>query len=139
MEIDITDQGDSFDVLKTMAVRQDVSKDEMDFMNMGGFTSGLNMMGPAMMFGPMFMCLPMMLEGQDIRVRSEPLVILGMGEMHMERTEMVAGHECVVIRFEPAGGDDTFEFALAENVPFPCFSRYGSGYDLMEMRLISTR
>lgn len=139
MEIDIKDLGGRFDVRTSVSVREEVPKDEMDIMGLGGLSDGFTLLGPAMMFGPMFMFLPMMLEGQDIRVRSEPLVLLGFGEMHMERTERVAGHECVVIRFVPTDSDDVFEFALAEGVPFPCFSRYGSEGDITEMRLISTQ
>jgi hypothetical protein len=58
--------------------------------------------------------------------------------MYMEREEVVAGHTCVVIRMELEGGDE-LEFAVAENLPVPCFSRYGSGSDAIEARLIDVR
>lgn len=49
----------------------------------------------------------------------------------------MAGYECVVIRLEMPQQDGDFEFALAEDLPFPCFSRYGSGEGAFQMRLLS--
>jgi hypothetical protein len=36
-------------------------------------------------------------------------------------------------------GGDELEFAVAKNLPVPCFSRYGSGSDAIEARLIEVR
>lgn len=135
VDIDLVDRGGTYTVTSTVTSVQEIAGDELD---LGVLTlgNGMGALGPSIMFGPMFMFLPMMLEGQDIRVRDEPIVVLGMGEMHMERTEQVAGLECVVVRFEQPDSDLTMEFALAEGLPFPCFSRYGSGDEISEFRLL---
>lgn len=139
MEIVLTDTGDAFDAATVLRIeREGLSRDALGEAAFGGGTLGMLAFGPMMLFGPSFVMLPMMLGDEDIRVRSEPMRIMGIGSLHMERTEEVAGLECVVIRFEPdnAGPDEVVEFAVAEGVPFPCITRYGSGDGAVEVRLL---
>ncbi len=139
IDIDIVDRGGSYDVTTTMTFEQaGVPLDGLSDAMFGG--AGLTMFGfgPMMLFGPSFFLLPMMLGQEEIQVQDTPIRVMGMGTMYMDREEVVAGHVCVVIRME-LEGDDALEFAVAENLPIPCFSRYGSGDDAMEARLIDVR
>lgn len=138
LDIDVADTGGTFDVTTNMTFEQRgvEAGNLQDAIFSGGFT-GMFAMGPMMMFGPASMMLPMMLGEEDIRVRSEPIRIMGFGRMHMEREVEIAGHACVVIRVEPDGdGAQGFEFAVAEGVPFPCYSSFGEGEDAVEIRLV---
>jgi hypothetical protein len=94
--------------------------------------------GSMMLFGPSFFILPMLLGEQDIAVQEAPIPVMGMGTLYMDREEVVAGQTCVVIRMELEGGDE-LEFAVAEGLPLPCFSRYGSGSGAIEARLVDVR
>jgi hypothetical protein len=136
LDIVIVDHGGSFTVTTTTTSEQrDVAQDDLAGATLGG--SMMMAYGPALMFGPTFMLFPLLLGEEEIRVRSEPLVLVGFGRLYMEREEVVAGRTCVVIRFEPAqAGMEASEFAVADGVPFPCFSRYGSGSDGIEVRLL---
>ncbi len=139
IDIDAVDQGGTYDVTTTMTFDQiGIAQDDLDDAMFGG--SGLAMFGfgPMMLFGPSFFILPMVLGDEDIAVTDTPIRVLGMGTMYMDREEVVAGQTCVVIRMELEGGDE-FEFAVAEGLPLPCFSRYGSGSDAVEVRLIDVR
>lgn len=139
VDIDIVEAGDAYEVTTTMTlVQSGVDQDELSDAMFGG--SGLAMFGfgPMMLFGPSFFLLPMLLGEEDISVQDTPIRVMGMGMMYMDREEVVAGHTCVVIRMELEGGDE-LEFAVAENLPVPCFSRYGSGSDAIEARLIDVR
>lgn len=104
----------------------------------GGSSVGLMMFGPAMLFyGPGMFLLPIMLANEEIAVRAEPIVQAGVGTVEMNRTEVVAGHECVVISFVPEGEDEVLlEFALAEELPFPCFSIYHDGGSRTTLRML---
>lgn len=137
LDIDIVDRGGSYQVTTTMSTEQVLAEGELDLDALGSGVFGLGAFGPALMFGPTFMILPLLLEDQDIRVRSEPVELMGMGTLRMERSERVAGHDCVVIEFEQTNNPDgQVEFALAEDLPFPCFSRYGTGDGTIEIRLV---
>ena len=139
MTIVATNQGDTYDVATTMNITQTgVAQDELSSAAYGGNALGMFAFGPMVFYGPAFMMLPMMLGQEDIRVREEPMRVMGIGSITMDRTEMVAGRECVVLSFTADNEPDVvMEFALAENLPFPCYSRYGSGSDAVEIRLIS--
>lgn len=140
IDIDVTSTGDGFDVTTTTTVRQTgIAQEEVeDAMFGGGF--GLFAMGPMMMFGPSFMMVPMMLGEEEVRVRAEPMRMMGFGSVFMDREVEVAGRTCVVVRVVPDGNPDgEFEFALAEDLPFPCYSRYGQGDDVVEVRLVEVR
>lgn len=138
MEIDVTSTGEGFDVVTNMRYeRQAVDQSELEDAIFGAGFMGMFTMGPMMMFGPFAMMLPMLLGEEDIRVRSEPIRVMGVGRLHMDREVEVAGRTCVVVRLEPDNeGAGEMEFALAEGVPFPCYSRYGSGADAVEVRLV---
>lgn len=137
IRIDIVDTGDGYDVTTTTTLQQTgVGQSELENAAFGGGAFGMFAMGPMMLFGPSFMMLPMMLGEEDIRVREEPMRVMGAGSLYMEEEVEVAGQSCVVLRFEPdQEGGGGFEFAVAEGVPFPCYSRYGTGDDVVEIRL----
>jgi len=139
MNIVITDQGETYDVATTMTVNQiGISQSELGSAAYGGNALGMFALGPMAFYGPAFMMLPMMLGQEDISVREEPIRVMGMGSISMDRSETIAGFECVVVSFSPDNDPDTvMEFALAETLPFPCYSKYGSGADIIEIRLIS--
>lgn len=138
VDVDVADRGETFDVSTTMTFQQTgVGADELDEAIFGGGAIGMFSMGPMLMFGPAFMVLPMLLEDTDIHVRSEPIEVMGVGQLHMDREEEVAGHACVVMRLEPANENGlAMEFALAEDLPLPCYSRYGEGEGRIEVRLV---
>lgn len=139
VDIDMVESDGSYEVTTTMTlVQSGVDQDALSDAMFGG--SGLAMFGfgPMMLFGPSFFLLPMLLGEEDIAVQATPIRVMGMGTMYMDREEVVAGHTCVVIRMELEDGDE-LEFAVAENLPVPCFSRYGSGGDAIEARLIDVR
>ncbi|MCA9839021.1 MAG: hypothetical protein KC422_19045 [Trueperaceae bacterium] len=139
LTIDLKDTGGTYDVSTTMVINQtEVAPAELSTAAYGGEALGMFMFGPMIFYGPAFMMLPMMLGDEDIHVRSEPMRVMGMGSISMDHAETIAGYECVVLSFttddEP---DNVMEFALAENLPFPCYSKYGSGSDAIEIRLVS--
>jgi len=139
IDIDIVDRGGTYDVRTTMTLDQvGIAHDDLADAMFGGAGLAMFGFGPMMLFGPSFFLLPMLLGQEDIRVQATPIRVMGMGTMYMEREEVVAGHTCVVIRMELEGGDE-LEFAVAENLPVPCFSRYGAGSDAIEARLVAVR
>lgn len=140
IDIDIVERDGSYEVTTTMTLTQTkVPLSGLGDSMFGGAGLAMFGFGPMMLFGPTFFLLPMMLGQEEIKVQDTPIRMMGMGTMYMEREEVVAGHTCVVIRLEVDGDDDALEFAVAENLPLPCFSRYGSGSDALEVRLIDAR
>lgn len=139
MSIVVTDQDGLYDVTTTMTVNQTgIAQSDLGSAAYGGNALGMFALGPMAFYGPAFMMLPMMLGQEDIRVREEPMRVMGMGSITMERSETIAGYECVVVSFSPDNDPDAvMEFALAETLPFPCYSKYGSGSDAVEIRLVS--
>lgn len=139
LSIDIVEGDGGYDVTTTIVSQQaGVTQSDLGSAAFGGSMLGALAFGPMMFYGPMFMMLPMMLGQEEIRVRTEPMVVLGFGKLYMDSTVEMAGRTCVEIRFEPNDDPEgVFEFALADGLPFPCYSRFGSGDDAMEMRLIS--
>lgn len=138
IDLRVADRGGAFDATTTLTFEQTgLSADDLSSAAFGGSMAGLMMMGPMLAYGPAFFLLPMMLGEEDVRVRAEPLRLVGLGSLFMEREEEVAGRACVVVRYVP-DGDPSGEmtFALAENLPFPCFSVYGTGSDRIEVRLL---
>ncbi|MEZ4631693.1 MAG: hypothetical protein R2880_13450 [Deinococcales bacterium] len=135
-DIDIVQEEDGYRVeygsSQSQIPYEDLSSAAFGGTMMGGFGAA------AFLFGPSFMFLPMILANEDIAVRDGYISMMGMGKVYMEKTVEVAGHECVVVRMEMGQDDDiqNFEFALAENLPFPCYSIYGEGEDQVEIRLI---
>lgn len=72
----------------------------------------------------------------DVAVRDEPVELAGgIGRVHYEREEQVAGLTCVVVRAELTGYGE-YILALAEGVPFPCFSDYGEGGGRVTTRIL---
>lgn len=138
LDIEVVDTGGTFDVTTDIRFEQrDVAPGNLQQAIFGGGFTGMFAMGPMMMFGPASMMLPMMMGEEDIRVRSEPIRVMGFGRMHMDREIEMAGHTCVVIRVESdADGGPSFEFAVAEGVPFPCYSSFGEGENAVEIRLV---
>jgi hypothetical protein len=138
IDVAVTATGGTFDVSTTMQVEQrGVAADDLGSAIFGSDAFGLMALGPALLYGPTFMLVPMLLANEDIAVRSDPIRILGFGRLHMDREEIVAGRTCVVMRLvldaDPSGG---FEFAVAEDLPIPCYSVYGSGSDRVEVRVV---
>ena len=133
LDVAIADTGDTFDVTTALTFdRRNVAPDDLQ----NAFFGGGFGLGPALMFGPTFLILPMLLDGQDIAV-GEPVELPGLGVLHMDGEVEVAGHRCVEIRLEPqAQTAVAMEFALAEDLPVPCYSRYGEGEDAVEVRLV---
>lgn len=140
IRIEITDTGGSYSVATTYTMNQEnVAASDLGNAAFGTGMMGMFAFGPMLMFGPSFMMLPMMLGDEEIEVRSEPMRIMGMGRLSMSETVEVAGRECVVLRFEPDDGEPV-EIAVAENVPFPCYTRFDSGDGgVTEIRLIDVR
>lgn len=139
VDVNIAEGGGSFEVTTPMTlVQSNVDQDDLGEAMFGGSGLAMFAFGPMMLFGPSFFLLPMLLGEEDISVQDTPIRVMGMGTMYMDREEVVAGRTCVVIRMELEGGDE-LEFALAEDLPLPCFSRYGSGSDAVEARLIDVR
>ena len=137
LDVTMLHRDDGFHVSTVLRFEQDgVAQDDLATAMFGGQALGMFGLGPMLVFGPSAMMLPMLLGEEEVRVREEPLRVMGFGSLHMEREEVVAGHTCVVMRLELDVGDDVFEFAVAEGLPLPCFSRYGSGADQVEMRLL---
>ena len=140
IQIDIQETDGAYTVDSSYTFSQtNLSQDDLSEAIYGGSVLGMFALGPMLMYGPSFMLLPMMLGNEDIRVRSEPMIVMGMGKIYMNETVQVAGRECVVLRFEANDNpDEPIEFALAEDLPFPCFSRYNNNDgSFMEIRLIS--
>ncbi len=129
--IAITQKGDTYDTSTTMTVTQTgVAHDDLSTAALGGSMLGTLALGPMMVFyGPAFMMLPMLLGNEDIHVRTEPVRVAGMGSIYMDKSETIAGHECVVLRMEMDDGSAPIEMALAEDLPFPCYSKYGDPGD----------
>ena len=139
VDVNSEEGGGSFEVTTPMTlVQSNVDQDDLGEAMFGGSGLAMFAFGPMMLFGPSFFLLPMLLGEEDISVQDTPIRVMGMGTMYMDREEVVAGRTCVVIRMELEGGDE-LEFALAEDLPLPCFSRYGSGSDAVEARLIDVR
>ena len=138
LSIDIVQTDAGYDVTTTIVSSQTgLSQDDLSGAAFGGSMLGGLAFGPMMFYGPAFMMLPLMLGQEEIRVRSEPMVVMGMGSLIMDSTVEIAGRTCVEIRFEPANDPDSvLEFALADGLPFPCYTRFGSGDDAVEMRLV---
>ncbi len=138
LAIDITQTDAGYDAVTTITANQSgLSASDLSGAAFGGTMLGGLAFGPMMFFGPAFMMLPLMLGQQEIMVRDEPIVVMGLGNVYMPSAVEIAGHTCVEIRFEPTGdASAVIEFGLAEGVPFPCYTRFGSGDDLVEMTLI---
>lgn len=135
----VKQNGELFDATTSITFEQyGIELDELGDAVFGGSSIGLMMFGPAMLFyGPGMFLLPIMLANEDIAVRETPIVQAGLGTIHMDRSEIVAGHECVVISFVPEDEDSAvLEFALAEALPFPCFSVYLDGDSRTTLRLL---
>jgi hypothetical protein len=139
LDVDIVDQAGAFDIRTVMTFDQvGVGSGDLAIAMFGG--SGISMFGfgPMMLFGPSYFILPMALGQQEIAVREDRIDVLGMGTMVMEREVEIAGRDCVVILLTLASGDE-LEFAIAEDLPLPCYSRYGTGANAVEARLLEVR
>lgn len=139
LDVDIVERDGAFDVRSTMTFDQvGVRSGDLGTAMFGGGGMAMMGFGPMMLFGPSFFLLPMVLGQEEIAVRDEPIDVMGMGTMRMEREETIAGKVCVVISLELGSGDE-LEFAIAEDLPIPCYSRYGSGTNAVEARLLEVR
>ena len=138
ISVDIVQKGDSFDTSTTTKVTQTgVAKGDITSAALGGSMLGALAIGPMMVFyGPAFMMLPALLGNEDIHVRSDPVRVAGVGSIHMDKTETIAGHQCVVLRLEMDDGSPPVEMALAEDLPFPCYSKYGEEGNQTSIRLV---
>jgi hypothetical protein len=139
IDIVMIDRGGTFDVTTSMTFEQiGVAQDDLSGAMFGGAGPAMFGFGPMMLFGPSFFILPMLLGQEEIAVRDTPITVAGFGTIYMDREEVVAGRTCVVVRME-FDGSDALEFAIAEDLPIPCFSRYGSGSEAFEARLVEVR
>jgi hypothetical protein len=139
VDVDVAARGGLFDVTTTMTFEQTgVDPSSMGDAFFGGSALAMFGFGPMVLFGPSAFMLPMMLGQEDIAVRKEPMRLMGVGTLVMDREEIVAGRRCVVITVNMDGGDQLV-FAIAEGVPIPCFTRYGTGMNAMEVRLVEVR
>jgi hypothetical protein len=138
IDVVMTDTGGQYDVTTTMTVNQKgVAQSDLSGAAFGGSAIGMFAFGPMLFYGPAFMMLPMMIGEEEIEVRSEPISMMGMGKIYMDRSEQIAGFECVVLRLEMEDeSSDPMEFAVAEGLPIPCYSKYGTGSDTVEIRLV---
>jgi len=138
LEFEVIQTGDTYDAVSTFTVRSSgVPQDELANAMFGGDALATFGFGPMMAFyGPAMFLLPMMLGSEEVRVRSEPMRVAGMGSLIMDHSERIAGIECVFIEFVPDSGESPMQFALAEGLPFPCFSSYGEEGSRTTMRLI---
>lgn len=137
MEIEMIDTGDGFNVSSTIhAAQEDISYDDAMGAALGGSSLGMFAFGPMFMFGSAGFMIPMMLGDEDIHVSDESMRVMGMGRVSMPRSIDVDGHECVVIQLDMDDSEETIEFAIAENVPFPCYSSFGEGEERVELRLV---
>jgi hypothetical protein len=137
-DVAITDTGGQFDVKTTMTVQQTgIAQSDLSGAAFGGSAIGMFAFGPMIFYGPAFMMLPMMLGEEDISVRPDPVSVMGMGKIYMDKSEQIAGHDCVVLRLEmEEDKNSNMEFALADGLPIPCYSKYGTGSDAVEVRLV---
>lgn len=138
LDYEVIQAGDTYDTVSTLTVRSSgVTQDELSDAMFGGDALGTLAFGPMLAFyGPAIFMLPMMLGAEDIHVRSEPVRVAGMGSLVMDHSENYAGLECVVIEFVPDDGSTSMVFALAEGLPFPCYSSYGDEGSRTIVRLI---
>lgn len=143
LEFDVRQTGATYSVTTSMSTSSDgVSQEGVIDAFSGGDALGMLMFGPMMLFyGPGLFILPFALGGQDVAVTSDVYVVAGMGKVRMDRTENVAGLECVVVTYEPTDDDDSgsIVFGLAEGMPFPCFSTYGGEGERTSIRLVEYR
>lgn len=125
VKIDITKQGDAYNVQTTYNIEQkNVSQDDLSDALYGGGALGLSALGPMLLYDPTFMMLPELLGNEDIHVRKDPVIIAGLGKIYMDKTIEAAGLKCVLLRFAPGDGSPPIKFAVADKVPFPCYSKY---------------
>ncbi len=141
ISVDIVQKGSSYDVTTTTKVTQSgVAHDDLASAALGGSMSGALAIGPMMVFyGPSFTMLPMLLGNEDIHVRKDPVRVAGMGSIYMDKSETIAGHQCVVLRLVMDDGSPPIQMGLAADLPFPCFSQYGDTGDQTTIRLIQAR
>ena len=138
LDYQVVQTGDTYETVSTLTVRSSgVTQDELSDAMFGGEALATFGFGPMLAFyGPAIFMLPMMLGTEDIHVRSEPIRVAGMGSLIMDHSEQFAGIECVVIEFVPDDGSSSMQFALAEGLPFPCYSSYGDEGSRTIVRLI---
>ncbi len=141
VEYDVRQNGDAYDITTTTRITNSGLQqgEVMDALG-GGGALAMFMFGPSILFyGPAVFVLPLVLADQDVAVRQDPITVEGFGTLHMDRSERVAGLECVVLRYEPEDDTEPMEIALAEGLPFPCYSIYGEDDDRTTMRLVEVR
>jgi len=133
--------GDSYDTTSVVTVTgTGVSQDGLLDGMFGGGAGAFLMFGPYLAFyGPAAFVLPFVLGDQEIAVRSEPIVAEGIATVRMDRAESYAGFECVVVTIEFDDDPDLMEIGLADGLPVPCFSRFGSEGDRTTLRLLEAR
>lgn len=136
LDIDIVQNGETFDVTTVQTVHNGgVEASDLDEAALG-VGGGMLGFGAAVFFGPAFMLLPLVLVDQEIAVRDEPIEVAGYGTVTMNSSSEVAGTTCVDVRLQPMNeGMPVVELGIAEGVPFPCYSRYGEGDDVTDLRL----
>ena len=137
-DVDVVAAGDAYDVVTTVTSSMEgVRHGDLSNALFGAGGMGMFGVGPMLVLGPSVMMLPLLLGQDDIAVGSEPRSMPGFGTLTMERSEVVAGRTCVVMELLLDNApDEPLVFAVAEGLPLPCFSRYGSGDGAIEMRLL---
>lgn len=134
VEIVLTDLGGSFDVAVTLPiVRTGLSPAEVGSLL---FYLGAEANVALMAAAPNLMYASYVGIAGDVAVRDERVELLGgIVRVHFEREEQVAGLTCVVVRVEWTGFGE-YTLAVAEGVPFPCFSDYGEGDGRVRTRIL---
>lgn len=134
VEIALTDLGGSFDVAVTLPiVRTGLSPAAVGSLL---FYLGAEANVALMAASPNLMYANYVGIAGDVAVRDEPVELLGgIVRVHFEREEQVAGLTCVVVRVEWTGFGE-YTLAVAEGVPFPCFSDYGEGDGRVRTRIL---
>jgi hypothetical protein len=134
VEVVLTDRGGAFDVAVTLPiVREGLAPAEVGTsLFYVSFEAGAALKAVS----PDLVLAGQVRAAGDIAVRDEPVELLfGTGWVHFEREEQVAGLTCVVLRVESTGFGE-YTMAVAEGVPFPCFSEYGEGSNRVSTRIL---
>jgi len=134
VEVALTDRGGSFDVRVTVTLmRSGLAPSAVGSALFDGSIELMSVLGAA---SANMVFVQFAGVAGDVAVRDAPVELAGgIGRVHFEREEVVAGLTCVVARIELMGyGEMTL--AVSEGVPYPCFSAYGEGSGSVRTRIL---
>lgn len=137
MNIDITYSGNSYNIsTNTITNQQNVPPEDVLLASFNNDNIGMVGFDPMAMFGEASFMISMFLtDQQNIQVSNEVTRVVGLGSMSMPRSIMIDGHECVVVLIEMEDSEQILDFAIAENIPLPCYINFGQGEEYTEFRL----